>query len=113
MKASYDIADLLKTLLHLFDDLDHSMGAVISLSEKYDERLKSFEGVDFTEQEIVSQLSSLPPERLAVLLEIFKQLDEFSSRFKPMAKEKIKEFEDFCEFIKNMRANLHKVLDEN
>lgn len=112
MAVDLDIIKILKILMNIFDDLDEHMQSIISIGVKYKDDLKTLQSVDIANPEMITVLQEkFSKQQMSALIQLFYQLLEFESKFKPILDERIKESNDVQGLVKGICSNLHMVLN--
>ena len=86
---------------------------LLSMSKKYEDRMKRFDDVEISNQDAVKQiLEELPSERASALVVALMDLSELAPTDSHDMKKAVAQVENYFELLKKIRANLHTALDE-
>ena len=113
MSTNLAVLDGMRTLMEMFDDLHDAFENIMSMSEKYEDRLQPFNDADITNPDTIQQvLEGMPPGRASALTAALTDLAKFAPSNEQNDKKAMELFESIVQLIKTIRANLHVALDE-
>lgn len=99
--------------MEVIDDLHDTFENIMSMPQRYEDKLQQFNDIDVFNQEMIQQaLGEMPPERASALATALMDLPKLGPINEEDSKKVMEVFENFTQHIKTIRANLHAALDE-
>lgn len=95
------------------DDFCDTLEKTVARHEEYEQRLKSFKGTKFSEEDAIRDiLTRLSPEKASALIVALMDMDELISSITPEdTKKEIKKIKEYITRFKKIQSNLHTALD--